>query len=181
MIIEIIAFILALIALWLTIKKNIWLYPIGIIDGFLYIALFQSKSLYFDTCREILFIAIQLYGWYVWGRCDDASAKIASKRELLFWTVLFFGLSPFIGHWMSCTDTPYPYIDSYVCVLSFIAQYFLVKKYIQSWLIWIIIDLILIPVCILKGIYLTSLLYFLFLILSLYGSMEWAKNDRRKN
>jgi nicotinamide mononucleotide transporter len=77
-----------------------------------------------------------------------------------------------------CTESKVPWWDATPSALSLIAQWMISKKKIENWLVWILVDLISIPLFAYKGLYLTSSVYAVFLILCLFGLIAWRKTYR---
>jgi nicotinamide mononucleotide transporter len=177
--IEGIATLFGLICVWLTIKQNIWCWPTGIIQVFLYIFIFYYARLYSDMLLQIIFIPISFYGWYYWlhGNAAKDELKISLTGKFIgVWGMVCFAGTLGLGFLMATyTNASYPYPDSFITVASLVAQWLMAKKKLDSWFFWIAVDIIAICVYYLKGLYFTTVLYGVFLILATMGYVEWRK------
>jgi len=179
--IEAIAVVFGLLCVWLTIRQNIWCWPTGLVQVALYIAIFYRVKLYSDLILHVVYVAMQLYGWYFWlhgGRDRSASdVTILKTRVRLAWlAIVFFGTLGW-GYLMAkFTDAAIPYGDAFTTVASLVAQWLMANKKLESWFFWISVDLVAIGIYWNKGLHLTSGLYAVFLILAAMGWFAWRKS-----
>ena len=73
------------------------------------------------------------------------------------------------------TDASFPYEDAFITIASLVAQYLMIKKVLHSWMFWIVVDVVAIGVYWYKGLYFTTGLYVLFLMMAVIGYLEWRK------
>jgi nicotinamide mononucleotide transporter len=181
---EIFAVIFGVISVYLTVKENIWCWPTGIIMVILYIFVFYDVKLYSDVILQVIYIFMQAYGWYHWVYGDKNKKALPVTRVknlpmVLYAIVIFAGAAGW-GYLMhTYTDAAFPYIDSLVVTASLVAQWFLAKKYLESWVIWILVDVVAVTIYALKALYLTSGLYVVFLVLAIMGLLEWYKSYKK--
>jgi nicotinamide mononucleotide transporter len=178
--IEALAVIFTLLCVWLTTKRHVLSWPIGILAVVFYAIVFWNAELYSDFGLQFFFLGQSVVGWITWkNHLEDKShtkVETLSFIERLFW--LFTGafgwlLVAFIMEYF--TDASIPWIDSFVAVFSLIANWILAKRKIENWVIWIGVDLIYINLFIYKELYLSSGLYFILLILAIKGFRDWKK------
>ena len=191
---EIVAVATGVACVALTVRQNVWCWPVGIVSSALFIWVFMGVQLYPDAFLQVCFILISFYGWYRWVRPSQ------NKREL---PVATFGVAAMAATaalgalgtagvgWFFADAMPRmfpelapaaaPYIDSGILVFSLIAQAGLSRKVLQNWLVWIGIDLVAIFLYWSREIYLTSLLYVAFLALATLGFLAWRKAWRKQN
>ncbi len=177
---EIFGFITGILGVWLTIRRNILCFPIGIVNVLIYAYLFQSENvrLYADALLQIIYLILLVYGWMVWNRSKNEKEEIRTVSILLAKKLVIIGvlstiaLGVFLSHY---TNASLPYLDAALTILSLIAQWMIAKKMIENWLLWMVVNIIYIPLYIYKGLTLTSILYLLFLILAINGWYNWKK------
>ena len=182
--IEVIASISGLLCVWLTVKQNIWCWPIGLVQVLLYIYIFVSVKLYSDALLQIFFVAISIYGWHQWlhGGKNRRELRVTSintffNRSLWSWVAVVILVFPLMGYCMGrFLGASAPYADAFTTVASIVATYLMAKKYLQCWLFWITVDVIAIGVYIYKDLYITSGLYAVFLVLATLGYKTWRKS-----
>jgi nicotinamide mononucleotide transporter len=177
---EIFANIFNLVSVFLANRNNVHTWWIGIIGGVLYGVMFYQVKLYADVILQVFFILTNLYGWWAWLRGGAESEELPITR-VGFGQLILFSTAAIIltiGHGFllhSLTDASFPFVDSTVLVLSIIAQFLLMRRKLESWIFWIIVDMIAVPLYAAKDLYLTSAIYFLFLLNAVWGLLNWLK------
>lgn len=185
--IEVIAAVLGGISVWLVVKRNIWAFPIGIIMVLLYVWVFYQSKLYSDMLLQVFFAVMQVHGWMEWRRSDhDSDSKItvrslSTAQWLLTGGIQVFGFAG-LGYVMDTyTDAASPYMDAFVTVESVMAQWWMNKRYVENWILWIAVDQVAIFLYASKQLYFTTALYVLFLAMAVMGYLEWAKNQKKQS
>jgi len=177
--VEIAGTFFGIIGVWLTIKRNIFCFPAGIINVALYAFLFFKTKLYSAAALQIVFIILLIYGWRLWQKKnvpDEQQVTKTDKALLIVLLITGMGATALLGTFLfSKTDAALPYLDALTTVLSLIAQWMIAKKKIENWLLWIAADVIYVGMYIYKELYMTSGLYFIFILLAIAGYMEWKK------
>ena len=182
--IEIAAVILGLINVTLIIRRNVWNYPFGIVMVILYAQIFYDYRLYSDALLQIYFLVIQVYGWWYWLRGRDDRGLVIVARlpiaQIPYYAVIAIVGLAILGTSMDqLTDADYPYWDGAIAVLSVLAQFLLSRRRLESWFLWIAVDLLAIGLFWVKGLYPTSALYAVFLVLATVGLFNWVRAWRR--
>lgn len=178
--IEIIAALFGLLSVWLTVKENIWCWPTGLVMVFLYIFIFYEVRLYSDVILQVIYVFLQIYGWDAWLHGGKERQKLSVSRITPLKRILWGGVAVVgtfsLGLIMHrYTDAALPYWDAAITVLSLIAQWLMAKKVLESWIIWITVDAIAISIYAIKGLYPTTALYTVFLVLAFFGYAAWKK------
>lgn len=184
--IEITAAITGLLCVWLNAKENIWNYPIGYINVACFIYMFWDAKLYADVTLQCFFAVLMAIGWYTWLTKRQGSAvrptTKAPNHIFLIWIVIIFALGGIWGAVLHAwTDASVPYLDALIAMASVVAQFFLSRKVLQNWLIWIVVDVFSIGMYWYKGLHLTAYLYVMFLLIAIQGYVEWRKNYALRN
>ena len=196
--IEFFGTILNLISVWLVGRRNILTWPIGIAAVILFALLFYQIQLYSDLIEQIYFIITGFYGWWVWIKLTRSSeSKVGIERKIaiktvksqsqrIIWLSFITVGTILMGFTMSRIDlilpsifpepASYPYLDALTTIMSFAAQILMAHRYIESWALWILVDIIGIWLYYAKGVVFVSLLYFIFLILAIKGLLNWMNN-----
>lgn len=181
-IIEIIGTIAGLIFLYLEIKQNKWLWPVGLLTSVMYIYVFFVAKLYADMSLQFYYVIISIYGWIVWSRGsskqkDELPVTHLSRKLFL----VLFGVSMLIYVFISYvlvnfTDGSVPYWDAFTTALSIVATWMLARKILEQWLVWVVVNAVSLGLYIYKGLYPTSILFFFYTVLALYGYFQWKKD-----
>ena len=177
--IEIAAFILNVLGVWLTSKQYRICWIINIVAVFLYLIIFYQVNLFADASLQAVFILMQLYGWYSWSKKDSnmhisIETSYLSSQTLIYSILIgvVFGLVLGMGfsYW---TQAELPWLDSMLASFSLVASYWAAKKYIETWGLWCIVDALYVGMYIHKSLYVTAVLYFIFILLALNGWRMW--------
>jgi nicotinamide mononucleotide transporter len=182
--IEFVAFLLGIWGVWLEAKQKALCWPVGLLNIILSIIVFYESRLYADVLLQIFYIIITFFGWYYWlyGGKNKTKLKI-SKIPLkefipLIISALLFGW--LIGYLFSkYTNAALPYWDSFSFTGGIIGTYILAKKYIENWMIWIIINVLCTGIYLYKELYFFTIQYFIFIILAVYGYYSWKKDMKK--
>lgn len=178
--IEILAALLGVINVVLVVRRSTWNYPFGIAMVTLYFFVFAHAKLYSDALLQIFFFVIQIYGWWAWFHAVHIDHGVAVRwmdwRERLPWIV---GTAAAILLWGTgmarLTDAAAPYVDATTAGLSVAAQMLQSLRRVESWVLWICVDVIALGLFSWRGLLVTTALYGLFLVLSVLGLVEWRR------
>ncbi len=187
LIIEIVAVITGMLSVWFSKKINVLVFPIGIISVLLYVFIFIKNELYANAVINFIYFLISLFGWWNWKRTNDKSLKSKENDELkvtflnkkesvissLLVTLSFFIISITIN---SDLVTKLDYCTSILGLGGIILTSF---KKVENWISYLIADIILIPLCIYNGLYLTSIQYLVYTILAIMGYISWSREARQ--
>lgn len=178
---EVLAFVLALAMVGCNIREIHWGWPLAAISSALYFELFWRSKLYGDASLQIFFAVVALWGWLQWlrGRRGDGSALSVSRLSTRArWQVVAVCalLWPVTGAFLlRFTDTDVPWWDAFPTAVSVVGQVLLGRKFIENWLLWMVVNAVSIGLFAWKGLWLTTLLYALFLALSVVGWRAWQR------
>lgn len=181
------------IAVWLSAKANVWSWPIGIVNVVLAFFLFFQVQLYPDMFLQIFFFVTNLMGWWRWthpkpGEEDKkkeirvsylpVSNLIISIGITVIGTALFGTLASKLNTWLPALFTKpsaFPYLDSFVTVISIVATFLMIQKRIECWAFWIAADVVATGLYFSKGILLMSAEYLVFCFIAAFGLINWRK------
>ncbi|WP_442781608.1 nicotinamide riboside transporter PnuC [Collimonas fungivorans] len=179
---EIIAVILSALAVWLTARRHLWCWPVGLVSVLLYARIFLVAKLYSDLLLQLIFAVMQLYGWWQWKRgASDLDGQHIQpqrlpKQGLLVGLLAGAVGSVVLGYVMaSFTDAHIPWLDSALTSFSLVAQFWMARKYVANWWLWIAVDIIYVGVYIYKDLDLTAGLYAAFIVLAVIGLRNWQR------
>lgn len=181
---EIIGFVFGAWCVWLAGRQNPWNWPVGLVQVTAYLVLFWGAGLYADSALQVVYIVLGLWGWANWLRGDQGSELSVTRTPQRQWAVL--AVAGVIGTaivWLTLTrhtDSTVPLADSSTTVLSLLATYAMGRKWLESWWIWIAADIIYVPLYASKGLWLTAVLYSVFLALCVIGLSRWTADLRAR-
>ena len=178
---EAIAVVTGIISVYLLTRERIEAWFFGLITVSIYVYIFYQTRLYSDMILHIVYVVLNVYGWYSWkfGGAREAGIlpTLLSRPKRMIWImVIIIGFLIWGTLMKNYTDADFAYIDAFTTVTSLVAQWFLAKKKIENWILWMVVNVISIVLYYVKGIYLTSGLYVVYLFLAISGYLSWKKN-----
>lgn len=182
-VLELTAILFGLLSVWYAKKDNIWVFPTGIINTAIYVYLLWKWSLLGDMMINFYYVIMSIYGWYHWTRKKDDVVEFPISRMtlyekklsiIIFLATVVFVLVIYIifdkfTHWTS-------YVDTFVTGIFFVGMWLMARRKIENWILWIIGDIISIPMYFVKGYSFTSIQYLIFTIIAVFGYLEWKKS-----
>jgi nicotinamide mononucleotide transporter len=183
---EFLAFTFGIISVIYAKKENILVYPTGIICTVITVYLLYKAQYFGDMMMNIYYSLMSIYGWWNWSRIqnDKYLLKITrfSKNDLGL-TVFLFLLTitvTYAVYTFNLTEIKIPnYIDIFTSGIFFTAMWLMANKKLESWVFWIIGDIITVPLYAYRGLGMLSLQYIIFTILAIQGYIEWKKHLSR--
>lgn len=185
--------LLYLWSVWLIVRRHVLTWPVGIASVILYAALFYQIHLYSDAVEQLYYLGASLYGWWFWTRSPRdqgivsgvAFSGASSIGSVLAGTAI---VSIAAGALMSRVHlllplifpekADFPYLDAATTIMSFTAMWLMARKRTESWVYWIVVDVIGIGLYYVKGVKFISLLYVVLLALAVQGLLEWIRAPR---
>ena len=178
---ELVAFVLALGTVAMNIRVNPLGWPLAIASSLLYVGLFWNSRLYGDASLQVFFAVVAVWGWWQWlhGTQDDGRpldvrtlAPRGRAGVLLALVVAWPATGWFLKRY---TDTDVPWWDAFPTAASVIGQWLLGRKYIENWPTWLAVNVVSVALFAYKALWLTVVLYVIFLALSWVGWRAWQR------
>lgn len=185
---DVTATIVGLVYIWLEYRASIYLWIAGIIMPAIDIFLYYSAGLYADFGMAVYYTLAAVYGLLVWkfgkkkGQKDNEELPVTHIRRNLIlpatitflaaWGAIYVILTRF-------TNTDVPVTDSFANALSFIGLWALARKYLEQWIVWIVVDVVLSVLYVYKGIPFKAGLYALYVIIAIAGYFKWKRMMER--
>jgi nicotinamide mononucleotide transporter len=178
---EILGFVTGAACVLLAVREHVWTWPVGIANNIFFLVLFWETKLYADSLLQIFYIVVSIYGWWHWKHGGDSrfgapvqrlnvnSTIMSTLATIAGSGILFFILRRY-------TDSTVPLGDAVTTALSLTAQWMLGRKLIENWWLWIMADIIYVGLYAYKSLYLTALLYLIFIAMCLAGLLRWQKS-----
>ena len=179
-VLEIIAVFFGLLSVWYAKKADIKVYPTGIISVVIYVYICVGVKLYADMGINFVYFVMSIYGWYAWTKKDKKEKilpiSFCTKKEYFINFMMFaFFLITLIYVLTNYTDSNVPYWDSLTTAIFLVGMWLMARKKVENWILWIIGDIISIPLYFYKGLVLTSFQFTIFLIIAVLGYIEWKR------
>ena len=182
-VIEITAVLFGFASVWYSKQNNILVFPTGLISTSIFVYLLFKWQLLGDMMINGYYFIMSLYGWYIWTRKVDSKnvtpISVVTKKEQIIGGIIFvstlvlvYEVYQFFKMWTNWVA----YVDTLTTALFFVGMWLMAKRKIENWYFWIIADIISVPLYLYKGLVFTSIQYFGFTILAIYGFLAWKKN-----
>jgi nicotinamide mononucleotide transporter len=172
------SFITGAVCVWLTVKQNIWNFPLGLVNVATFCAVFFQSRLYADAGLQVVYFGLGVIGWYLWlhGGADRTPLKVSRASVLELLVICVFITASTLGLWTMLAQVggSAAFWDALTTSISLASQWLLNRKRLESWIGWIIVDVIYVPLYVYKDLYLTAILYGLFLLLAVIGLRAWS-------
>jgi len=163
-------------------RNSILVYPTGLIGTGIFVYILYNFSLLGDMIINFYFVLMSIYGWYYWAQKKDGEVlhNVSRTSTNEYYFILMLGLTSllsiyFIYNFYDKWDSWTAYVDTITTAIFFVAMYLMARRKIESWIFWIIGDLITIPLYFYKGLTISSIQYLIFLILAILGYISWKK------
>ena len=171
-----------LLSVWFAKKNSLAVYPTGMISTGIFVYILYQANLLGDMLINAYFFIMSIYGWYFWTQKIEGftlnTIRGISKKEIYISITLFTGSLLFVlliykffdkwYHWVNA-------VDAFTTSLFFVAMWLMARRKIEHWIIWIVGDIISIPLYIYKGLALTSIQYLIFTVIAIFGYIQWKR------
>lgn len=179
---EVLGFVTGAASVWLAVKENVWNWPIAAANAVFFFVLFLQHRLYGDMGLQVVFFGLAIRGWYLWLRGGEHHtalhvSRITPRLAALMAVVTLVATAAMTVYLRRIHDAS-PFLDALTTVLSLVGQYLLTRKIIENWHVWMAADVLYIYLYISRGLYLTSVLYVIFLLMCIAGALEWQRSYR---
>ncbi len=173
-------FVTGLLCVWLTAKANIWNFPMGILNSLILGFVFLEQRLFADSALQLVFIALSIQGWFQWSgrkQVQKIQFRSTSLKEQMVLMGIALALTLLIWSVLVQLRGSAPPLDALITALSLCAQWQLNRRQVSSWIWWITVDLISVPLYWSRGLYLIAGLYVIFLAICVHGLQNWRRAD----
>lgn len=185
---EWLAVLAGIVSVWFSKMENSWVYPIGLINTIIYTWISFEYHLPGEASVNFYYTIMSVYGWYNWLRKTEQNKPLVKitrsslkewQLELLFfatcYAVLFFSLTQLRSLFF---EGAIPWADALASAAAFTGMWLMTRKKVESWYWWILTNLASIPLYFVKGLTLTSIYYFILLIIAFAGLFSWQQKAK---
>lgn len=185
LVLQIVGTSLGLLYLWLEYKANIWVWVIGAIMPMVHGLLYLRSGIYADAAMQLYYVLAGIYGLCVWKRSSNDKDKSRIKHTpssyilplVAVYAVLHISLYFLLKEF---TDSQIPLFDAMSTALSIVAMWMLSRKFVEQWLVWLVVDMISVCLYLYKGIPITGGLYMVYCVLAVVGYVRWLREARKE-
>lgn len=178
--IEVFGFLTGGWGVWLLVKNNIWNWPVGIVNAGFFLILFWTAHFFADSLLQIVYLIAGFIGWYTWLRGGPKKAvrptTKATRGDYAVAGIIIGVMTAVMYPVLVYNADSAPFFDALTTAMSLAAFYLQIKRIFENWWIWIAADVIYIPLYAYKSLYLTSVIYVLFMAMCFVGLREWKRD-----
>ena len=172
--------VLAIAYLVLAVRQNILCWAAALLSSMIYLVVFYTARLYMESALQIFYAAMAVYGWYQWRYAGDDGTGV----RIHTWTIVrhaqvvagIAAMTLLAGWIMSKTDAAFPYADALTTVAAIVTTFMVARKVLENWIYWFLIDSISIYLYQARELYLTALLFVVYLVLIVIGFSRWRRD-----
>ncbi|MFT6038135.1 MAG: nicotinamide mononucleotide transporter [Candidatus Azotimanducaceae bacterium] len=176
---ELIAVLLAVAYLLLAVREDPRCWYAAFASTLIFLVLFWQVKLYMESVLQVYYLGMAVYGWYQWRRPDDG---LVSPIQRWHWSrhgIVIFAvasLSMLSGFLLErYTDAQSPYLDAFTTWASIVTTYMVTRKILENWAYWLLIDMLSIYLYLDRGLYFTSLLFAVYIVIIFFGWYRWQQ------
>ncbi|MGY5354104.1 nicotinamide riboside transporter PnuC [Wenyingzhuangia sp. IMCC45467] len=182
-VLEAIAFVFGIASVVYSKKENILVYPVGLVATVITVYLLYKAQYFGDMMMNFYYSVMSVYGWWNWSRKKDNKTVVPISRTtvlekiigvllVIITMVITYEVYEYFGYEIK----PENYIDIFTSGIFFTGMWYMAKKKIENWTLWIFADLITVPLYAYRGLGMLSLQYLIFTILAVQGYLAWKKS-----
>lgn len=175
--IETLAVIFSVTYVVLAAKGNIWCWFFAAASVSIYIYLCYEAKLFAETILQIFYLLMAFLGYFSW---NNSNKKFIAKQLSISHHILIIlsgaVITFLIGFYLATyTEAKMPIIDSFTTCFSIIATFLVIRKVLENWLYWIIIDIVSVYIYFSRDLHLTSILFLTYTCVAIVGYINWKK------
>ena len=181
---ELTAVVFAIVYLVLAVRENILCWFAAGISTIIFLTIFWDVKLYMESGLQIYYLGMAVFGWYQWRLANDGSKNLqvsmwSMPQHLL--ALALIALLTFISGYLlnSGTDARLPYLDSLTTWGSVVTTFMVVRKVLENWIYWLVIDSISIYLYMDRELYFTSMLFAVYIVIVFFGWFSWSKSYKQ--
>ncbi len=179
-VLEAVSFVTGALCVWLVVRENVWNFPIGLLNVATFSVVFYHSRLFADAGLQVVYFVLGIVGWTLWLRGGKNHTPLSLSRigsAESAWLCLFVvGSTLCLWQTLHYLGGSASFWDALTTSLSLASQWMLNRKQLENWLGWIVVDAIYVPLYISKGLYLTAILYAIFLCMAFIGWKQWHRS-----
>jgi len=184
-ILEIIAVVTGVVGVWYAKKENILVYPYGIVSVLIWVYLCWEGDLFGQSIVNFFYFVMNVFGWYNWSRKkeDQSHAVRITKNSVnqnLYTFISISILTLVIYVLLSDYQNIKSFnivigLESLITAMNFVSMWLMAWKKLENWLLWIVADIMCIPLFFEKAYYISVVQFMVFIVIAVLGYIEWKK------
>lgn len=175
---ELIAAIFGLLYVVLASKENYLCWFSGMVNVSIFMVIFFEQKFFGNMFLQFVYLALSFYGLYIWITKKKGQQTAISKMDSsyrYFMAILFVLLTGVVYLILQNSNSTFLILDAVTTAAGLIATWMQARKFIENWLIWIPIDLILTGMFIAEELYVSAGLFFIYTLIAIFAYYKWKK------
>lgn len=174
---DVVALITGILGVILTILESIWCWPIAIISVVISGITFYNERLFGDVGLQFFYLVSGIYGWVYWHKKNNFDFKIKTiPKQVAIYLIIATLIQSIIYYYLlNYFKSDKVLFDSILTACSFTCTFMMARKWIENWILWIIIDIGYAVLYLIKDLPTYAILYIFFSIMATYGYFSWKK------
>ena len=179
---DVIALITGVLGVLLTVFESIWCWPMALISVIISTITFYDQRLYGDMSLNVFYFFSGMYGWYYWNTHQKKSFRVSPLplKYLPYIAISIVAQSILYYYILTFFRSDQVLFDSILTASSFTCTYLMTKKWVENWLLWVMIDGAYVFLYIIKEMPTYAILYSFFTLMAAYGFYAWKKQLHRQ-
>jgi nicotinamide mononucleotide transporter len=162
------------------IRESAWCWPSGIVSAIAYVVVFQAARLPGQAALQAVLGVICAYGWWAWSRSGGSESPLVvsrAKPPVLAALAVLIAAGTFATGWLlqRSHESVLPFWDGGLVAASLVAQWMAARKWIENWLVWILVNVVSVGLFFSQQLMLTTALYVLYLAMAFVGYRAWSR------
>lgn len=180
----------ALLYLFLSIRENIWLWPVGFVTSFFYMLIFFQSRLYADMGLQVYYLWVSVYGWFHWmgrrqltkpetqleTRCLSPRGWLTYLTLVLAGSAVLYLVLRFVPLWLGLPPSELPLGDAFTTAGGVVATWMLARKILENWLFWVVVNAVSLGMYVYKDLQITAGLFVVYTLMAVVGYYRWKQN-----
>lgn len=172
-----VVFLLGAAGVWLTIRESIWCWPVSLVAVIISIVIFFNSRLYGDMALQVFYFFAGVYGWFYWNQNKNQPFAVKPADRSQFPVLIGVTIAQsFLYYFLLIRfGGEQPLFDAVLTASSLTVTYMMTKKWVENWLLWVIIDTAYICLYCIKELWFLAALSLIMTVFAAYGFFKWRK------
>ena len=180
---EVVAVVFGVVSVYLSTRQHLASWPTALVNTALYFIVFARAGLYANMGLQVVYFSLSCYGWYAWlyGGAQHQPLVVvrATRTHALVLAPIALVVAAVVGYLLSrVQDATLPWLDAGTTALSLVAQWMMTRKLLENWILWNVVNSVMVGMMLSQGLYLTAALYGAYFVLAVMGYVSWKATLR---
>jgi len=175
---EIVAVAFGIVSVYLSTRQHLASWPTALVNTALYFVVFARAGLYANMGLQAVYFSLSCYGWYAWlyGGAQHQPLVVvrATRQHAVVLAPIVVVVAVVVGYLLSrVQDATLPWLDAATTAVSLVAQWMMTRKLLENWILWNVVNSVMVGMMLSQGLFLTAALYGAYFVLAVLGYFSW--------